>query len=63
MPSDQALTHADRFDIFEQCNLHQRCIDTPWGRESAERYMALYWPEGSFTVTTFVTPSSAAMTA
>lgn len=50
MSETPALSTADKFEIYEQCNLHQRCIDTPWGRESAERYVALYWPEGSFTV-------------
>jgi hypothetical protein len=50
MENQNALAAIDRFEIFEQCNLHQRCIDTPWGRESAERYIALYWPEGSFVV-------------
>ncbi|GLS31575.1 SnoaL-like domain-containing protein [Mesorhizobium albiziae] len=44
------LTTTDRFEIFEQLNLHQRLIDTPWGRESAERYADLYWPEGKFNV-------------
>ena len=44
------LTALDRFEIFEQLNLHQRRIDTPWGRESAERYADLYWPDGKFNV-------------
>jgi hypothetical protein len=44
------LTTTDRFEIFEQLNWHQRRIDTPWGRESAERYADLYWPEGQFNV-------------
>ena len=44
------LTSIDRFEIFEQLNLHQRRIDKPWGREAAEQYADLYWPEGKFNV-------------
>ncbi len=46
----EGLTIEDRFQLFEQLNLHQRLIDTPWGKESAQAYVDLYWPEGSFTV-------------
>jgi hypothetical protein len=48
--ASNALTLVDRFEIFEQLNLHQRLIDTPWGRESAQRYADLYWPEAKFNV-------------
>ena len=44
------LTSIDRFEIFEQLNLHQRRIDTPWGRQAADQYADLYWPEGKFNV-------------
>ena len=46
--SADILTIEDRFAIFEQLNLHQRCIDTPWGADPAAAYVALYWPEGKF---------------
>ncbi|MGI4756031.1 MAG: hypothetical protein ACRYGF_04190 [Janthinobacterium lividum] len=49
MASD-ALTFQDRFSIFEQLNLHQRCIDTPWGAEAAAQYVDIYWPEGKFVL-------------
>ena len=48
--SNNELTVFDRFEIFEQLNLHQRRIDTPWGLESAEKYTDLYWPDGKFNV-------------
>ena len=35
------LTVIDRFIIFEQLNLHQRCIDKGWGRVQAEHYSAI----------------------
>ncbi|UMR32424.1 nuclear transport factor 2 family protein [Massilia sp. MB5] len=44
------LTVADRFQIFEQLNLHQRYIDNDGSRESAEKYVSLYWPEATFKV-------------
>lgn len=50
MTSPLALSTADRFDIFEQLNLHQRYIDNDASRESAELYATLYWPEANFTV-------------
>jgi len=43
-------TIVDRFEIFKQLNLRPRRIDSPSGRESAERYADLYWPEGKFNV-------------
>ena len=49
MPPDE-LSLLDRFAIFEQLNLHQRCIDRGWGAEQAEAYGTLYWPEGKFNV-------------
>ena len=42
------LTIADRFEILEQLHLHQHCIDNDASRESALKYVDLYWPEGSF---------------
>ena len=48
--ASNTLTVTDRFKILEQLNLHQRLIDTPWGRESAQRYADLYWPEGKLNV-------------
>lgn len=42
------LPTADRFEIFEQLHLHQACIDNDASRESALKYVDLYWPEGSF---------------
>ena len=50
MQEPNELSLLDRFEIFEQLNLHQRLIDTPWGKESVERYIELYWPEGQFVV-------------
>ena len=44
------LTTIDRFEIFEQLNRHQRCIDEGWGREQVDHYSALYWPEGRFHI-------------
>ncbi|MBC7926238.1 MAG: nuclear transport factor 2 family protein [Bryobacteraceae bacterium] len=44
------LTAIDRFTIFEQLNMHQRCIDNGWGREQAKMYNDLYWPEAKFHV-------------
>ena len=40
----------DRFEIFEQLNLHQRIIDRGWGKENAQAYIDLYWPGGKFNV-------------
>lgn len=48
--SSLELTTTDRFDIFEQMNMHQRIIDKGWGREQADLYSALYWPEGEFHI-------------
>ncbi len=50
MADQSVLTTEHRFTIFEQLNQHQRRIDTPWGRESVDKYLDLYWPEGSFVV-------------
>lgn len=44
------LTVTDRFTIFEQLNLHQRCIDKGWGREQVDLYNRLYWSEAKFNV-------------
>ncbi len=44
------LAVGDRIAIFEQLNIHQRCIDAAWGRQQAERYSFLYWPEGKFNI-------------
>ena len=49
MSSDE-LSLLDRFAIFEQLNLHQRRIDKGWGRQQADAYDALYWPEAKFHV-------------
>ena len=48
--AEQTLTLQDRFEIYEQLNLHQRLIDTGWGKEPARKYTDLYWPEGKFNV-------------
>lgn len=50
MPDGQILTLEDRWTVFEQMNLHQVSIDAGWGREQADAYVDLYWPEGRFTV-------------
>ena len=50
MANETNLTLEDRFTIFEQMNRHQQAIDAGWGREQAEAYCDLYWPEGKFTV-------------
>ena len=49
MPNEK-LSTGDRFEIFEQLNLHQRYIDNDASRESALKYVDLYWPEAKFTV-------------
>ncbi|MBC8151979.1 MAG: nuclear transport factor 2 family protein [Bacteroidetes bacterium] len=46
----EKLTTGDRFEIFEQLNLHQRYIDNDASLESAKKYMSLYWPEAKMTV-------------
>ena len=48
--SSNSLSVVDRFAIFEQLNLHQRCIDNDSSIESVHKYQALYWPDASFTV-------------
>ncbi|MBV9389667.1 MAG: nuclear transport factor 2 family protein [Chroococcidiopsidaceae cyanobacterium CP_BM_ER_R8_30] len=48
--SENKLSVQDRFEIFEQLSLHQRCIDNGFGRESVRKYQDLYWSEGKFTV-------------
>jgi hypothetical protein len=50
MPRADELTVGDRFEIFEQLNLHQHCIDNDGSLESARKYQDLYWPEAKFTV-------------
>jgi hypothetical protein len=50
MGSGQALTAVDRWEIFEQLQRHQRCIDNDASRTSALMYVELYWPEARFTV-------------
>lgn len=50
MTNQQTLPVEDRFAIFEQMNLHQQHIDAGWGREQAEAYASLYWPEGKMIV-------------
>lgn len=50
VPDCEPLSVEDRFQIYEQMNLHQIIIDTGWGREQAQAYVGLYWPEGKFTV-------------
>lgn len=44
------LNAIDRFEIFEQLNLHQRCIDNDGGLDSVHKYLDLYWPNAKFTV-------------
>ena len=48
--ADKHLSAQDRFEIFEQLNLHQHYIDNPFGQDSVAKYQSLYWPEGRFTV-------------
>lgn len=50
MTSDTSLSTSDRFEIFEQLHLHQRCIDNDASRVSADQYVSLYWPDATFTV-------------
>jgi hypothetical protein len=50
MSSGAALTVMDRFEILEQLQRHQRCIDNDASRASAMKYVDLYWPEARFTV-------------
>jgi hypothetical protein len=50
MDKGDALSLADRFEIFEQLLQHQRCIDNNASRASAMKYVELYWPEAKFTV-------------
>lgn len=56
------LTATDRFEIYEQLNLHQTYIDNAPDCVYALKYVSLYWPEASFTVidpdreTTFTGP-------
>jgi hypothetical protein len=50
MPKGQPLTAIDRFEILEQLQLHQRCIDNDGSRASAMKYVDLFWPEAKFTV-------------
>jgi len=44
------LLTSDRFEIFEQLNLHQRCIDNDASHASAMQYVDLYWPDAKFFV-------------
>lgn len=50
MTLSRVLTFEDRFEIFEQINLHQRYIDNDASRESAAKYVSLYWEDATFTV-------------
>lgn len=50
MSDYRPLSVEDRFAIFEQMNLHQQRIDASWGRQQAQDYVDLYWPEGKMTV-------------
>ena len=50
MSNATTLSVQDRFEIYEQMNLHQITIDTGWGRTQASAYVDLYWPEGQFKV-------------
>jgi hypothetical protein len=50
MVSGLSLTVADRFEIFEQLQRHQHCIDNDGSRASAMQYVDLYWPDAKFTV-------------
>lgn len=45
-----ALAMTDRFALFEQMTQHQVAIDRDASRESAQRYVELYWPDATFTV-------------
>ena len=48
MPTNTPLSVQDRFEIFEQLNLHQRYIDNDASLESVRKYHSLYWPEAKF---------------
>lgn len=50
MQTNGTLTVHDRFEIFEQINLHQHCIDKDASLDSVRQYVDLYWPDGKFTV-------------
>jgi hypothetical protein len=50
MDAAKALTAVDRFEIYEQLQRHQRCIDNDGSHSSAMKYIDLYWPEAKFTV-------------
>ncbi len=51
MPQDpNQLNALDKFEIFEQINLHQRRIDGDATLESALKYVDLYWSDAVFTV-------------
>jgi SnoaL-like domain len=50
MAANEKLSVNDRFEIFEQINLHQRCIDNDGDRASADKYVELYWDAAIFTV-------------
>ena len=50
MQTENALTAIDKFEIFEQLNLHQHRIDGDASREAAMAYVDLYWPDATFTV-------------
>lgn len=49
MTTNTPLTVHDRFEIFEQLNLHQRYIDNDPSLDSVHKYQSLYWPDGKFT--------------
>lgn len=46
---ENQLTVDDKFQIFEQLQLHQYYIDNDASRESAITYTSLYWPDAKFT--------------
>ncbi len=50
MADDAALSTSDKFEIFEQMNLHQQSTDNDASRHSALKYVDLYWPEEGMTV-------------
>jgi hypothetical protein len=50
MSAGNKLTTDDKFEIFEQLNLHQLYIDNDASRKSAELYTSLYWPDAKFSV-------------
>jgi hypothetical protein len=46
----QALSTADRFQIFSQMNMHQAYIDLTQTCANSKLYAGLYWQDATFQV-------------